>query len=398
VKTVNCNGSSGGLSLEEVCSGVVAGLRLRRLEIEETIFAHVVGGVRDTVGVKDAGYMAGLRATVSAVVEYGLAGIDMGVEHSGPVPWTAILQAQQAVRLGVGLDTVLCRYIAGHKLLVDLVTREAETISSERGVLAHVVDVQGSLLERLMSSIICEYLSQVEGVASSSERRRGELVQGLLAGTTVDSSFLGYEMEAWHIGVIATGAKAERALQTLAADIGYRLLAVQRGNNVVWGWFGGQRRLAVHDLERILLSVDWSVEVAVAVGELARGIDGWRQTHWQARETLKVLRGRQGFLSYADAMILALVLQNDLAARSLRSIYLAPLGPRHGQGMVARRTLRAYFKADGNAAEAANELGVTAKTVRRRVHEIEQRIGRLLSTCRAELEIALRLEDLEGTT
>jgi hypothetical protein len=381
--------------LEDVRSGVVSRLRSRQLEIEEAIFARVVDGVSDPIGVRDVGYMADLRATVSAVVEYGLVGIDVGVERSGPVPSAAILQARRAVRLGVGLETVLCRYITGHKLLVDLVTREAEAISSERGVLAHVVNVQGALLERLVSSIICEYLSQVERGVSSAERSRGEMVQGLLDGATVETSFLGYDMEAWHIGVIATGASAERALRVLAADLGYQLLAVQRGNDVVWGWFGGQRKLAVRDLERVLLSVDWPVEVALAVGEPARCIDGWRQTHWQAQETLKVLRKPRRFLSYADATILALVLENDLAARSLRSIYLVPLGPCRGQGIVARCTLRAYFKAGGNAVAAAKELGVTPKTVRRRVREIEQRIGRLLATCRTELEIALRLEELE---
>ena len=396
MKTGSRNGVKGGLPLEEVRSGIVAGLRSRQLDIEEAIFAHIVDGVRDPIGVRDVSYMAGLRATVSAVVEYGLAGIAVGVERSGPVPPVAILQAQQAIRLGVGLETILCRYIAGHNLLVDLVAHEARAVSSEGSVLAHMVDVQGSLLERLVSSITCECMSQLE--LNSSERSRGELVQGLLDGANADTSLLGYEMEAWHIGVVAKGVKALCALQVLATDLGYRLLAVQRGNDIVWGWFGGQRRLAGGDLERVLLSVDWSVEMALAVGEPARGIEGWRETHWQAQETLKVvLRGRQGFLSYADAMILALVLQNNLAVRSLRSIYLAPLGPRRGQGMVARRTLRAYFKAGGNAAAAADELGVTSKTVRRRMHEIEQRIDRLLSTCRAELEIALRLEDPEDT-
>lgn len=399
MNTVSLNESRGGLPLGEVCSGVVAGLRLRQLEIEEAIFARVVGCVNDPVGVRDVGYLAGLRATVSAVVEYGLVGIDVGVERSGPVPSVAILQAQQAVRLGVGLETVLCRYIAGHKLLVDLFTREAQAISSERGLLSHVVDVQGSLLERLVSSITCEYMSQLECVANSREQSRSELVQAFLDGATVDSALLGYEMEAWHVGVIARGPVAQRALRVLAANLGYRLLAVERGNNIVWGWLGGKRRLAVGDLEGVLSSSDWSVEVALAVGEPAQGIDGWRQTHRQAQETLKVLQARQkGFLSYADAMILGLVLQNDLAARSLRSIYLAPLGPRCGQGVVARHTLRAYFKAGGNAVAAGKELGVTSKTIRRRVREIEQRIGRPLVTCSAELEIALRFEDLEDIT
>jgi PucR C-terminal helix-turn-helix domain/GGDEF-like domain len=391
------NRRNGKLSLEEARASVVAGLRPRRLEIEDAIFANVLDGVPDSVGVGDTEYMVGLRATITAVVEYGLAGIDLGEERSEPVPPAAIVQAQHAVRLGVSLETVLCRYIAGYKLLVKLVTREAEDISSEKGVLADVLSLQASLLERLVSSITCVYLSEVECVGPSPELRRAELVQRLLDGATVDASYLGYNFDAWHIGMIATGASAQRALQILTADRG-QLLAVQHSDDVVWAWLGGRRRPATRDIERVLSSVEWPVEVSLAVGEPARGVDGWRQTHWQAQEALRALRKPQRLSHYADVTILALVLQNDLAARSLREIYLGPLGARRGQGMVARRTLRAYFKAGGNAATAAKDLGVTPKTVRRRMQEIEQRLGRPLPTCHAELEVALRLEDLDGTS
>ena len=392
------DGRIGELSLEEVRAGVVAGLRLRQLEIEEAIFAHVLDGVSDPVGAGDEEYIAGLRATITAVVEYGLAGIDIGEERSEPIPLAAIMQAQHAVRLGVGLETVLCRYIVGFELMVKLVTHDAEDISSEKGVLAAVISLQASLLERLVSSVTCAYLSEAECAGSSAELRRAELVQRLLDGATVDASSLGYDFGAWHTGVIATGANAQRALQVLAADRGQRLLAVQQGDDVVWAWLGGHRRPAFRDIECVLSSVEWPVEVSLAVGEPGRGVNGWRQTHWQAREALRALRRPQRLSRYANVAILALVLQNELAARSLREIYLAPLGARRGQGGVARRTLRVYFKAGCNAASAAKELGVTPKTVRRRMQEIEQRLGRPLPTCNAELEVALRLEDLDDNT
>ena len=74
-------------------------------------------------------------------------------------------------------------------------------------------------------------------------------------------------------------------------------------------------------------------------------------------------------------------------------IYLAPLGGEK-DGAVARKTLRAYFAAGRNAATAAAALGVDRHTVERRLHSIETRLGRLLHTCHAELEVALRLEEL----
>jgi hypothetical protein len=388
------------LSPEKVRVGVVAGLRLRRLEIEEAIIADILKSASGSPESRESEYIVGLRATITAVVEYGLAGIDVGDGCLESVPRAAIMQTQRAVRLGVSLETVLCRYIAGYKLLVRLVTREAEGISSEGGVLADVLSLQASLLERLVSSITCVYLREVECIAGSSpELRRADVVQRLLDGVSVDASFLGYDFEeAWHIGMIATGAGAQRAMQVLAANGARRLLAVQHGSDVVWAWLGGRCRPAIEDIECVLSSAGWPEDVSLAIGEPGRGVDGWRQTHRQAQEALRVLRRPQRFSRYADVTILALVLQNDLAARSLREIYLAPLGACRGQGGVARRTLRAYFKAGGNAASAAKELGVAPKTVRRRVQEIEQRLGRLLSTCHAELGVALRLEDLDGNT
>jgi AcrR family transcriptional regulator len=59
-------------------AGVVERLRSRRSEIEEAIFARVREGVFDPAGSEDAGYVEGLRAAVTAVVDYGLMGIEQG--------------------------------------------------------------------------------------------------------------------------------------------------------------------------------------------------------------------------------------------------------------------------------------------------------------------------------
>lgn len=345
--TMSRNGSSGGLTLKEVRASVVAGLRSRRPEVEESIFAHVLDGVPDPVGVGDAEYLAGLRATITAVVEYCLAGIDLGVERSVPVPSAAVTQAQHAVRLGVSLETVLCRYIVGYKLLVKLVTREAEDIYSEKGALADVLSLQASLLERLVSSITCVYLGEVECVAPP-ERRHAELVRRLLDGGIVDVPFPGYDFDAWHIGVIATGANAQRALQFLAADQGQRLFAVERDDGVVWAWLGGRRKLVVRKIECVLSSGGWPAEVSLAVGEPARGVDGWRQTHWQAQEALRVLREPQRLSFYAHVAIPALVLQNEeFGPRLVSGDIVAHPGCRRDDeqaGQLVRSSVRASTK------------------------------------------------------
>jgi sugar diacid utilization regulator len=97
--------------------------------------------------------------------------------------------------------------------------------------------------------------------------------------------------------------------------------------------------------------------------------------------------------------LLASVLNDDALAGSLIEIYLAPLGGSENGGAILRRTLRAYFAAERNASSAASALGVTRHTVQNRLRTIEEKLGQSLRTRQAELEVALRLEELkEGAT
>jgi hypothetical protein len=376
----------------DVRAELAARLRGRRTEIGEVIAARVRDGVSDRAGSGDAEYVTGLRAAVEAAVDYGLAGIEHGEEWSGPIPTEAVVQAHRAARNGVALETVLRRYTVGYTLLEDFVVQEAEDFPNEalRGVLGS----QGRLLERLMAAIAGEYRGEVERAGRTLEQRRSEQVLRLLAGELLDTAELGYEFDAWHIGVIASGSGALAVLWALAAGSGRRLLPVVRGEGTVWGWLGGRQRLAVAELER-LLGDDAGAEVSLAVGEPGSGLDGWRLTHHQAQAALLVALHRPRKLTrYAENMLLAAALLDHTLARSLREVYLAPLSGGRDGGAVSRETLRAYFAAGRNAATAAHRLGVDRHTVGRRLQALETRLGRPLHTCQAELEVALRLEEL----
>jgi DNA-binding PucR family transcriptional regulator len=128
------------------------------------------------------------------------------------------------------------------------------------------------------------------------------------------------------------------------------------------------------------------------------GIDGWRLTHRQAQAALLVAQRRPQMLTrYADVSLIAAVLSDRELERSLVAVHLAPLDGQK-DSVVSRETLRAYFAAGCNAATAAAALRVDRHTVERRLHAIETRLGRLLNTCRAELEVALRVEELGAPT
>ena len=258
-----------------------------------------------------------------------------------------------------------------------------------------MLDTQGLLFERLIAAISAEYKREVKRMGRSLEQRRAERVQRLLAGELLDTAELGYELDVWHLGVIATGVGVREALRRLMAGSNRQLLAVWHGEETVWAWLGGQRRLAVADLER-LLATKRDADVSLAIGEPGRGIEGWRLTHDQAQAARLVALHRPRRLTrYAEEMLLAAALRDKTLARSLKELYLSPLAGERDGGSVSRETLRAYFAAGRNAATAAHRLKVDRHTIERRLHTIEKRLGRLLHTCQAELELALRLQELD---
>jgi hypothetical protein len=381
---------------DELRSALVERLGARRPELDDAVFAHIrsmshPAGDRDA-SEDDVGYELGLRAAVTAAIDYSLIGIEHGDGWSGPIPTTVEKQARRAARSSVSLDIVLLRCSAARALLGDFVMDEGDRLPSD--ALRRAMRSQASALDRVMAAIVSAYRDELDRVHRSPAQRRVELVQDLLAESLADRSELGYELDAWHLGVIASGADAGKLVEHLAARLPCQLLAVSRDEETTWAWLGRPQMLATADLERVL--TDKQVAgVSLAIGEPGHGIDGWRLTHCQAQDAFLVsLHQRQRLTRYADVLLLAAALRNDTLARSLQAIFLSPLARQRG-GVALRQTLSAYFAADHNVKAAAAALGVDRSTVRKRLHTAERCLGRPLHACQAELEVALGLERLD---
>jgi hypothetical protein len=375
-------------------SAVIARLYSRRAELERAILGRVREIVRDPPQLEDPEYVFGLRAAIASIIEYALVGVEQGEEWSGPIPSAAMAQAQRAARIGISLDTVLRRYIAGYALVWDFVMEEAARggLLGDGDSWRRVQMRHASLLDSLIVAVTDEYSREVEWAGRSPERRRAELVLRLLAGGHVDSAELGYELDAWHLGVIARGKMARGAVRDLARALDRELLPVSRGEEAVWGFLGGRRRVAGSDIER-LLPATWPADVSLAIGEPGRGVEGWRLTHGQAQAALRVaLRRPQTITRYVDVALLAAALDDEVFATSLLEIYLSPLGE---CGSAVRQTLHAYFAAGRRISIAARSLGVVPQTVENHLRTAGQVIGRPLQACLPELELALFFDELD---
>jgi PucR C-terminal helix-turn-helix domain/GGDEF-like domain len=369
-------------------------LQSRRNEIEQTVLTRVFA-VADSVEAADPEYVEGIKAAVGAAIDYGFAAIRLG-EHRSPAPPPVLLaQARLAARSSVSLDTVLRRYFAGYALVADFLVEEAERSSAFSGPeLQGLLRSQAALLERIVAAVSEEHARESAIRLSTNQERRAERVDRLLAGELVDTTELSYDFEAHHVSVIACGMGAMELLRGLAGDLDRRLLAVRREGEVVWGWLGGNRAIGSSEVRRLASTVIGPGQ-ALAIGEPAHGLVGWRHTHQQARAALAVvLRGSESLVRYADVALLAAVLKDQLLATSLTELYLTPLKTERNGGEVLRETMRAYFAARGNITSAATALGVKRQTVTNRIRAVEERLGRDLNTCAAEMEAALRLEEL----
>ena len=106
-------------------------------------------------------------------------------------------------------------------------------------------------------------------------------------------------------------------------------------------------------------------------------------------------RSEVPLVHYGNVALLAACLRDPVLSASLRRAYLAPLDSHRDNGLTAKATLRAYFEAARNMSSAAAILGVSRRTVATRLAAVEERLGGPLDAIGAELEIALRLDQLD---
>ncbi len=334
--------------------------------------------------------------SVNDAIAYVIDGIEEGREPE-PIPRAVRVQARRAAHVGLPLDTILRRYATGDRLITEFVMDEADSLPWP--ALQQILRAHGAHVDHLMAMTATEYTQEAERVRQSPTQRLGEGVRKLLAGEAAPTHELNYDFSAWHVGLLATGRGAEHAVSSLGRVLRLDTLVVPAGDEgeseTVWAWLGGRQPPS---LEEIIDA--WpNGGLGIAFGEPRRGLDGWRQTHREAQVAYQVLsRGSLDLVRSRDVLVVAAVLQDETIATALTETYLEPLDGRGDTGAVLRKTLRAYFSAGQNAATAAAALDVNRHTVERRIRSVEEKVGQLLDDCRAQLEVALAIEEINSRT
>jgi hypothetical protein len=370
---------------------LAARLREHSLELEAVVATRAYA-IADPHEVSDAAYPQRLHAALGATIEYALAGLEQGERRPPEVPEEILAQARLDARVRVPLDIALRRHLAVAALFDDLLAEEAARAAVPADALRKLRREGSTRFDRLLATVGEEYAREARNRPTGTAERRRECVKRLLAGELVDDVDLAYDLDGWHLAVIAEGEGADAVLGTLAQSCDRRLLAVQREEEPTWaGWLGGGRPLSSAEPLRRLAEIDHA-GVVVAIGEPAAGLTGWRFSHLQAKAALPIARDERAAVRFADVTLAAALRRDELIATSLRRLYLEPLAGSRDGGAAARETLRAYFRCERNISSTAAALGVDRRTVRNRLRAAEGRIGRPLPEVALDLELALRLE------
>lgn len=361
----------------------------RRKEIDDAVIARVEG-VAGGTPVPDPEYLQGLRAAVSSAIGYAIASIESGQAFAPRVPVLVLSQARSAARHGIQVELVMERCSVGHILLSQFLAEaiEANEPSHQAG-LSVQLQTLALAYAQLKQEVKREYAREQREIAILEPSRNG-LVRRLLAGEKAAASDLAYDLNWIHVGAIARGPEAESVVKAIAVALDCHLLLVRQADETIWSWLG---RRAAPDLGRLSrYDARQYSSTSLAVGECSSGIKGWRQTHSQAKAAFLIaLREPGRIVRYAEEPLTSTLLHDDLLQAVLREHYLTPL-EKDGDKLLG--TLRAYFAANRNGASAAEALNVSRQTVSNHLLMVERCLGRPLPACSAELEIALRLEEL----
>ncbi|MFF0085914.1 PucR family transcriptional regulator [Streptomyces canus] len=366
----------------------------------------------DVPAVRRAEATEELRPTAEAVVMEALVALCLGRAVPTTVPPETTRQIARAVRQRISLERILAFQRASHARFSDaLVSEFRRLVPADQQSEGHS-DLSRFLVDLVSSfSLACSaaYAAEEQAWLTSIDGSRGELVRALLRGdhAVLDpAKALRYELvNRTHVSLIlrrdahADGDDDEesegldRVAAKLLTCIGATAhLVIPSDEREVWAWggFTDPRSAAVRSTPVVPGAL-------VTVGRPARGLDGFRATHEEAKAAARVTlysagrsRGRTVF--FEDVRLAALLTSDPERAQSFVRDELGALG--HPRESLLRETVRVYLECNCSPATAAARLDVVKNTVVYRIRRAEAMLGRSVKEQQGILWAALHLVDI----
>ncbi|WP_313407727.1 helix-turn-helix domain-containing protein [Aeromicrobium sp.] len=329
-------------------------------------------------------------------------------------PTAAVEYALRLAQRGVPSYSLVRAYQMGQEYLMTVVLDEAEQIDADRTLTLRALKVIADDVHQYIDWICLHLLDRYEDErgrwATTSGNVASAMLQGLLRGVNTSvpdfEAETGYLFDQHHVGLVLWSrdedgitdalVAMERISRELEATVGTGtpplFSAIDR--TTAWLWIG--RGLRPESIGRQVCDVLAKFpEIGAAVGLPESGIDGFRRTHAQARDTFELALAATDridqVVGYGDrgiALISMLLQQPGALNRWVRDV-LGPLGAVTPAAARARETLGTWLENDRSFQATAEALQVHRNTVKYRIERIAADLDERLGERRVDLELAL---------
>src|SRR3954469_16741945 len=347
-------------------------------------------------------------ATLLHVLEHGI------VPETVDVPTAALEYTRRLAQREVPLHALVRAYRVGHGIFLgtclDELARQIQNVFLAVEVTRRLLELSFRYIDRVSERVIVVYQEQRDRWLLTQTAARAGRVRHLLddGAPDVDAAevSIGYRLRQRHLGLVAwvpeptSGgeglARLDRLTAAIAEGVGCRgrPLFVPFDQAVAGAWLPLESRTDVpwDALHGIVDAFDPTARVAA--GDVASGLDGFRQSHRQALRAQDVaVFARPGtrVTLFSDVGPVALMIADAEATRGWVRQILGRLGADDEHAAGLRETLRVFLATGSSYTATAELLRVHKNTVQYRVRKAEKAIGRPLHGRESDVELALRV-------
>ncbi len=391
---------------------MAASLSGRLGEISQDVTGHLTVAIEQLRG--DTAILGVLRASVTENV----AAVFHVFEHGMPLenieaPPAAVEYARRLAQRGVPAGALIRAYRVGHERVLqwclDELARQGREVPLVVAAARRMVELSSGYIDRVTEQVFTAYEHERDRWLVTQTAMRAGRVRALLEDQQVDlgtvEAELGYRLRQHHVGLIAWDpdpppggaglARLERLVMAVAQALACpgRPLLVPRDEASIWAWLplGRHTNLQWELLHKAVDDADPSTRLAA--GAPAPGVEGFRQTHHQARlaHDLALTAGPAAprTTPFAQTGPVALLCADLNTTRAWVHSTLGALAIDDEPPARLRETARVFLSTGGSFTATAEHLTLHKNTVHYRIRRAEEVRGRPLQEGRLDVELAL---------
>jgi hypothetical protein len=312
-----------------------------------------------------------------------------------------VLATRAMVQHGVNHDSVMRGYRVGTTYWcnrwADAVEQHCADASVAVPVASYGTTFLLNWLDIVTARLSVEFRDEAERQAREGSLAWAAYVRSALVDDDLDvhaaSLRLGYDIGGRHVAFVLSRQQSgdHTPLESTAFELASAMsktkpLVVRVDVDTTWCWVPTQVARDIPNPRAAVL---------VGQGRPGSGLSGFRRSHREACDALRVARLAgcpAGHVTRFDHVELAALCSNDpVYCRAFIAERLGSLAAQTEEVQRLRATLRAYFDANCNFRATAVRLGLHHNTVRYRLDRAEALLGRPPSEERLQLELALHL-------